>query len=122
MRELAGSEAEPCTVLIDRIAHAPNLHFPRTMQARIGDAARALGIPAMELPSAAGHDARHLNTVCPTGMIFVPCRDGISHAEDESCRPEDVTAGARVLAHVLADLADQPPTDPSGQASKGSTK
>lgn len=42
-------------------------------------------------------------------MIFIPCRDGISHAEEEYSRPEDVTAGARVLAHVLVDLAASPP-------------
>lgn len=99
------AEAEPCAVNVERIAHAPNLHFPQAVRERIAAAAHALGEQALELPSAAGHDARHLNSICPTGMIFIPCRDGISHAEEEYSRPEDVTAGARVLAHVLVGLA-----------------
>jgi N-carbamoyl-L-amino-acid hydrolase len=59
----------------------------------------------MDLPSAAGHDARYLNGICPSGMIFVPCRDGISHNEAESAKAEDLAAGARVLAEVLVALA-----------------
>ncbi|MGF1625771.1 MAG: M20 family metallo-hydrolase [Alphaproteobacteria bacterium] len=109
MVEVAAAEAGPCTVHVERIAHAPNLHFPQAMRRRIAAAADALGVVAIELPSAAGHDARHLHPVCPTGMIFIPCRDGISHAEDEYSRAEDVAAGARVLAHVLIDLAASPP-------------
>lgn len=107
---VVAAEAGPCSVHVDRIAHAPNIHFPPAMRARIAAAAQALGEDALELPSAAGHDARHLNSVCPTGMIFIPCRDGISHAEEEYSRPEDVTAGARVLAHVLVGLAQDAPS------------
>ena len=54
---------------------------------------------------AAGHDARHLAKVCPAAMIFIPCRDGVSHVEHEWAKPEHVAAGAFVLAQVLRDLA-----------------
>jgi N-carbamoyl-L-amino-acid hydrolase len=62
----------------------------------------------MEIYSAAGHDARQLHYVCPTGMIFVPCREGISHNPAEWAEPEDLTAGARVLADAVWDLANAP--------------
>lgn len=109
IRAIVAAEAAPCEATLEQIAHAANLSFPTEIQARIAAAAEALGLPAQRLPSAAGHDARHLHGVCPTGMIFIPCRDGISHDEREWCRPEDVEAGARVLAHVLLDLAEIPP-------------
>jgi beta-ureidopropionase / N-carbamoyl-L-amino-acid hydrolase len=43
---------------------------------------------------------------CPTGMIFIPCRDGLSHVEEEKASPEHVAAGARVLAEILIELAN----------------
>jgi N-carbamoyl-L-amino-acid hydrolase len=68
-------------------------------------AAEALGHAAMPILSAAGHDARHMAPLCPAAMIFIPCRDGVSHAEHEWAEPEHVAAGAAVLAEVAAGLA-----------------
>ena len=81
------------------------LEFPVTIRAAIASAATRLGLRTMELPSAAGHDARYLHGVCPSGMIFVPCKDGISHNEAESATPEDLYDGARVLVDTLAGIA-----------------
>ena len=58
------------------------------------------------MPSGAGHDAQMLARVCPTGMVFVPSHDGISHNPAEHTDPADLAAGADVLLHVLLDLAD----------------
>ena len=43
--------------------------------------------------------------VCPTAMIFVPCKDGISHSEAEAVRSADLVAGTKVLVDVVAQLA-----------------
>ena len=51
----------------------------------------------MEMVSGAGHDSLYLAKVVPTSMIFVPCKDGLSHNEAEYAKPEDLTAGANVL-------------------------
>ena len=59
----------------------------------------------MSLPSGAGHDARNLARIAPTGMIFVPCLNGVSHHPAESATLDDLAAGVRVLAEVLAELA-----------------
>tara|TARA_Y100001968_G_scaffold301116_1_gene313122 strand:- start:16 stop:1275 length:1260 start_codon:yes stop_codon:yes gene_type:complete len=55
--------------------------------------------------SGAGHDACKISEVAPTAMIFVPCKDGVSHAEHEYASPEDLAAGAQVLAQVLSAAA-----------------
>jgi N-carbamoyl-L-amino-acid hydrolase len=97
--------AGPCELEVEELTRAASLAFPEPMRERIRAAARRCGHASIDLPSAAGHDARHLHAICPSAMIFVPCKDGISHSEAESARPEDLAAGARVLAEVLAGLA-----------------
>jgi len=62
---------------------------------------------AMRLPvSGAGHDACNIAKVAPAGMIFVPCADGISHAEIESATPDDCAAGCAVLLSAVVERAD----------------
>jgi N-carbamoyl-L-amino-acid hydrolase len=64
-------------------------------------ATRGLGYTHREMVSGAGHDAIYLARVAPTAMIFVPCKDGISHNETEDARPEHLEAGANVLLHAV---------------------
>lgn len=96
-----------CSVELKQIQHSPSLSFAPDIRSAIAKAAAARGIPAMDVFSAAGHDARQLHYVCPTGMIFVPCRGGISHHPDEWAEPEHLTAGAQVLADVVWNLASR---------------
>ncbi|PON15550.1 Zn-dependent hydrolase [Candidatus Entotheonella serta] len=67
----------------------------------VGRVASDLGLPSMPIISGAGHDAKYLAQVCPTGMIFIPCKDGISHNEIEDASKEDVAAGCNVLLHAM---------------------
>ena len=55
----------------------------------------------MDMLSGAGHDAMNVARVAPTGMIFVPCKDGLSHNEAESATPPHLAAGAHTLLHTL---------------------
>ena len=66
----------------------------------------ALGNSTRRMPSGAGHDAQMLARVCPSGMIFVPSVNGISHNPAEFTSPEDLAAGANVLLQVMLTLAD----------------
>jgi len=59
------------------------------------------------LVSGAGHDATYLNGICPTGMIFVPSVDGISHVEEEYTEWEDLIAGADVLCNAALERAGE---------------
>ena len=59
------------------------------------------------MPSGAGHDAVYMARLAPAGMIFIPCKDGISHNEIEDAKPEHITAGCNVLLHAMLDRARQ---------------
>ncbi len=102
---LCVAHADRCDVEVTELTRAMSLNFPATMTRLVRDAAQRLDLPSMDIYSAAGHDARFLHAVCPTGMIFVPCKDGISHNPQESATPEDLAAGARVLVEALVELA-----------------
>ena len=73
----------------------------------VRDAADAIGVKHLNIPSGAGHDALQMAKICPTGMIFIPCLGGLSHNEAESITPEGAAIGARVLARTVAGLADR---------------
>jgi len=97
--------AGPCAVCVTELLHDPPLEFPANIRQRLWTIAQDLGLGCLELASGAGHDARYLHYVCPTGMIFIPCKDGISHNEAESITEADAAAGARVLAEAVYSLA-----------------
>lgn len=100
----ARAEAAPCAVTVTRMIDAPSNEFDPALRERLARAANRLGLGAMPILSAAGHDARHMAPLCPAAMIFIPCRDGISHSPEESAEPSDVQAGAALLAAVVKEL------------------
>jgi N-carbamoyl-L-amino-acid hydrolase len=106
IRRLVEAERKPCEAVLQQIAHASSLTFSEQVRFVLSEVASDLGIAHRDIYSAAGHDARQLHYVCPTGMIFVPCRDGISHNPAEWAEPDDLTAGARVLADAAFRLAE----------------
>ena len=69
-----------------------------------GAAARA-GLSRLDVVSGAGHDAVYVARTAPAAMIFVPCKDGISHNEIEDARPEHLASGANVLLHAMLQRA-----------------
>ncbi len=70
----------------------------------INDSADALGLSSMHMPSGAGHDAQSLGGIAPLGMIFVPSKDGISHAPTEFTSEQQITDGANVLLQTIIGL------------------
>ena len=90
---------------IQQTSHRDAVTFDPACVQAVRDASDALGFPCMDIFSGAGHDAINLSHVCPSGMIFIPCEDGISHNELENARSEDLTAGTDVLMHALLHRA-----------------
>jgi N-carbamoyl-L-amino-acid hydrolase len=70
----------------------------------LASSCREQGFPFLEMVSRAYHDSLFLSRIAPTGMLFIPCRNGYSHRPDEYARPEDIARGALVLAEALAKL------------------
>ena len=106
IRRIVATLAAPCSAALRQIQHNPTISFSPTIRSLITKAADGLGMPNRAIASAAGHDARSLNAFCPTGMIFVPCRDGLSHHPAEWAEPDHIAAGARVLTDVVWALAE----------------
>jgi len=71
----------------------------------VGRAAQKLGYSNMPAVSGAGHDAVYMARLAPAGMIFIPCKDGISHNEIEDAQPEHISAGCNVLLHAMLERA-----------------
>ncbi len=69
------------------------------------EVSRRLGLASRRMVSRAYHDSLFMARVCPTTMIFIPCRNGWSHRPDEYAAPEAIAAGVAVLAQTLAELA-----------------
>ncbi len=69
--------------------------------------ANDLGFSMMPIISGAGHDACYLSRVAPTGMVFIPCENGISHNEVEHASPADCTAGCDVLMRAILQRAEE---------------
>ena len=90
---------------VDELWHMPVTEFDPDCVDAVRRATRSLGYSHMEMVSGAGHDSLYLAQVAPTGMIFVPCEEGISHNEAENAKPEDLEAGCNVLLHAMLDRA-----------------
>ncbi len=71
------------------------------MRRIIAAAAQSLGLTHRLMPSGAGHDAQDMTHLAPTGMIFVPSKDGISHSPKEYTSPQDMANGANVLLRTV---------------------
>ena len=71
----------------------------------VARAAAKLGYSNMPVVSGAGHDAVYMAQLAPAGMIFIPCKNGISHNEIEDAKPEHISAGCNVLLHAMLERA-----------------
>jgi N-carbamoyl-L-amino-acid hydrolase len=88
------------------IWYAPPVTFDPACVGAVRQAAARLGLSAREIVSGAGHDAVYMARVVPTAMIFVPCKDGISHNEAEYASPQACEDGANVLLHAALARAN----------------
>jgi N-carbamoyl-L-amino-acid hydrolase len=84
----------------------PGLCDPRLVST-VADVCARLKLPVKRMISRAYHDSLFLAQLCPTTMIFIPCRDGVSHRPDEYSSPEEIRAGVMALAGTLARLASE---------------
>ena len=104
-RARAEATAFGLDVTVERVGRVEPAPTDSDVRGALADAAAALGLTTMELPSGAGHDAQSLSTVTPTGMVFVPSRGGVSHDPAEQTAWEDCLNGANVLLHATVTLA-----------------
>lgn len=90
---------------IEPIAQDHPVAMHPAMIREIEGAVKAVDVEYMTMPSGAGHDAMHWADVVPTGMIFIPCREGISHNPAKFADMDDIVTGAKILDTVLRKLS-----------------
>ncbi len=90
---------------IEPVSAYPAQPFHADCIGAVARAAEQLGYSHMNCVSGAGHDAVYMARLAPAGMIFIPCKDGISHNEIESAEPEHLEAGCNVLLLAMLERA-----------------
>jgi len=70
----------------------------------VREGAQVSGFSTRDMISGAGHDAAYVARVAPSSMVFVPCKDGISHNEAEYSSKEQCAAGAQVLLQAVLEF------------------
>lgn len=107
MSRIIDGIAADCGLVTDIrvITRAEPVIFDPACVDAVRDACRDRQIRFMDINSGAGHDACKIASVAPTGMIFVPCTDGISHNEMEHAEPENLALGAQVLLDAMLKVA-----------------
>jgi len=106
----AGFIARDCGVTLEltRLFRIPAQPFDPSCVELVRQGAAKLGYAAREIVSGAGHDAVYVARHVPTAMIFTPCKDGLSHNEAESIKPEEAEAGCQVLFEAVLARANRP--------------
>lgn len=99
------AEGQDTPVAIEVLSSDKPVLMDDTVKDSIEEACRRSGISYKRMPSGAGHDAMNMAHITSAGMIFIPCRSGISHNPEEHAQGEDIMAGIKVLTETLYQLA-----------------
>jgi len=102
------AKAEGVTYQLEHYWRVPRTRFALEVVDAIEAAVQSLGCGHRRILSGAGHDAQYMAAICPTGMIFVPSRDGRSHCEEEFTPMDDIEHGANTLLLAASTLAGSP--------------
>lgn len=103
----AAAAAENCRLSARSLARFAPVKFDDALVDRVERAATERQLSVRRMPSGAGHDAQMFAPNCPTAMIFVASRDGLSHNINEHTEADDLAAGAQVLLDVVLDLSGE---------------
>ncbi len=102
-KQLAAEAGVELDIKHIEVASKPALADPMIRKI-IKSQAEKMGFSTKSLPSGAGHDAQEMARIAPMGMIFIPSKNGISHAPDEFSTKEDIANGTNVLLHTILEL------------------
>lgn len=100
-------EQEQFQLSITDLWQVSTTHFHSKIIKKIKEVAKKLDLSTRELYSGAGHDAKYMSDICPTGMIFLPSIGGISHVEHELSLDSDIENAANVLLHTVLKLDNE---------------
>ena len=99
------NDTSSCNVKIKDLAFAPYIEMDKDLIHLFKKSANSLGLSNIIMDSGAGHDTAQLSRVVPAGMIFIPCKDGLSHCPEEYANVSDISKGTAVLWEMVQNLA-----------------
>ena len=99
------SSRETCEIGMDPISAASVALMDDTLRTHLANSSEELGLSHISIASGAGHDMAHMSRIAPAAMVFIPCKDGLSHCPDEFATPEAIARGSAVLTHTVLKLA-----------------
>ncbi|TCD13675.1 Zn-dependent hydrolase [Oricola cellulosilytica] len=99
------AKAHGLTVSSEEKSWLPPVGLDSGLHALLRGEAERLGIACLDMPSGAGHDAQTMQSLCPSGLIFVPSRNGVSHAPEEWSDWAEIEKGASLMLAALTRLA-----------------
>lgn len=105
LQEWCSQPRHKCHVACEQLMKLPATSFDPVVTNALRNSARAFGFKSLDMTSGAFHDAVQVAALCPTGMLFVPSRGGVSHNPTEYTDPDLLVGGARVLVRTIAQLA-----------------
>ena len=100
------AEAEGVTISIEVLTSDKPVRLHSLVSNAVEAACKEMKIPYRRMNSGAGHDAMHMASIAPAGMIFIPCAGGISHNPEESASPADIMKGIDILTRTMRSLAE----------------
>lgn len=89
---------------LDNISKAIPVKLDENLKNELSEVATKLGVEHKIMNSGAGHDAMKFWDIAPTGMVFIPCRDGVSHNKAEEIEYEDIILGSKIIFEELKQL------------------
>jgi len=101
------SFSEELDATFEEYSHKPPIISDDGIVRALEEGCRKANLDYIVMPSGAGHDANLMATICPVAMLFVPNRDGISHAKEEYATPEACVNGANALLQGVGELDRQ---------------
>ncbi|MDA0915720.1 MAG: Zn-dependent hydrolase [Proteobacteria bacterium] len=94
-----------CKIDMNNIAYAPFVEMDKELVKLFKDSANSCGLTNQIMDSGAGHDTAQLSRLVPAAMIFIPCKEGLSHCPEEQAEILDISKGTAVLLKMVENLA-----------------
>ncbi|MHC1718523.1 MAG: M20 family metallo-hydrolase [Acidaminococcaceae bacterium] len=101
------AEEDSVRITVDMLTSDDPVPLSETLAAMFEEICQEKDLKYRVMNSGAGHDAMHIAKLAPTSMIFIPCREGISHNPAEYASPQDIATGIEVLASAVKRLAKE---------------
>ncbi|MDQ0177186.1 M20 family metallo-hydrolase [Bacillus chungangensis] len=93
------------TIQLETLVDQPSIDLPIEQRKKLRSISESLGYKCLEMDSGAGHDCMNMAQNWPTALLFIPCRDGISHHQDEHASLQDLERGTEIVAAYLEQEA-----------------